>query len=113
MEVGVPKECKTYMVDIDGTICTLVQNAQYEQAKPIKNNIENINRLFDDGNRIIYWTARGATTGIDWTELTTDQLKSWNVKYHELKMRKPHYDVWVDDKAVSADDFFAKNKERI
>lgn len=109
MEAGVPKECKTYIVDIDGTICTLVENALYDQTKPIKENIEKINKLFDSGNKIIYWTARGATTGIDWTELTTTQLKSWGVKYHELKMKKPHYDVWIDDKAVAADDFFAED----
>jgi hypothetical protein len=110
MEVGVPKGCKTYMVDIDGTICTLVENGAYETTSPIKANIARINQLFDEGNKIIYWTARGSTTGIDWTELTKKQLDSWGVKYHELKMKKPFYDVWIDDKAVKAEDFFGKDK---
>ena len=110
MEAGVLKECKTYMVDIDGTICTLVKNGVYEQTTPIKANIARINQLFDEGNKVIYWTARGSTTGVDWTELTKKQLDSWGVKYHEIKMKKPYYDIWIDDKAVSAETFFDEHK---
>lgn len=99
------KECKTYIVDIDGTICTLVENGLYEESKPIEENISKINQLFNNGNKIIYWTARGSTTGVDWTEVTKDQLKKWNAKYHELKMGKPYYDVWIDDKAMSFIEF--------
>ena len=52
-----------------------------------------------------YWTARGALSGINWDEFTVQQLESWNVKYDSINMGKPHYDVWVDDKAINARDF--------
>ena len=69
-------------VDIDDTICTY-EVRSYPDAIPLKDNIDKINQLYDDGHEIIYWTARGGTTGIDWTELTNQQLKDWNVKCHE------------------------------
>ena len=35
-------------------------------------------------NYIVYWTARGTVTGIDWLETTADQLDEWGCLYHEL-----------------------------
>lgn len=85
-------------VDIDGTICTIT-NGKYEKAQPVEENINKINKLFDEGNTIVYWTARGAVSGIDWTETTENQLKLWGAKYHNLKMNtKPHYDLLICDK---------------
>jgi hydroxymethylpyrimidine pyrophosphatase-like HAD family hydrolase len=43
-------------VDIDGTICS--QEEDYSNAKPYRERIQKINKLYDDGNEIIYWTAR-------------------------------------------------------
>ena len=71
-------------------------------------NIEKINSLYDEGSTVIYWTARGSTTGIDWTELTTKQLASWGAKYNELKLGKPHYDIFICDKAINTERFFKK-----
>ena len=51
-------------------------------------------------------TGRGSVTGIDWLDVTEKQLASWGVKYHELKMGKPHYDLFICDKAVNTTDFF-------
>ena len=63
--------------------------------------------MFDEGHEIHYWTARGATSGIDYTELTTKQLDSWGCKYTSLRVGdKPHYDIWVDDKAYNSEEFF-------
>jgi len=85
-------------VDIDGTICTIT-NGKYHLAEPCKDSIEKINRLYDAGNTIIYWTARGAVSGLDWTALTRLQLSQWGAKYHELEMNsKPHYDILICDK---------------
>ena len=51
-------------------------------------------------------TARGSTTGIDWTDLTEHQLNKWGVNYHELIMnKKPHADIFVDDKAINISSF--------
>ena len=100
-----------YFVDIDGTICTNT-DGKYEEAIPFPSNIEKINNLYDDGNEIIYWTARGSVTGIDWTSLTTEQLDRWGVKYNELKMRKPHYDLFICDKAINSDKYFGGLPEK-
>ena len=85
-------------VDIDGTICSKT-DGDYQNAAPVVKSIEKINRLSDEGNTIIYWTARGMVTGIDWTDTTEKQLEQWGAKHHELRMNsKPHYDLLVCDK---------------
>jgi len=93
-------------VDIDETICTSPPDRNYENATPIKDRINHINSLYDQGDTIIYWTARGATTGIDWRVVTEKQLKDWGVKYHELYLDKPAYDLFIDDKNINADIYF-------
>ena len=85
-------------VDIDGTICSIT-NGIYTDAKPMMKRIRKINKLYAKGNTIIYWTARGSTTGANWVEFTNYQLDRWGCKYHELKVGKPHYDLWIDDKS--------------
>ena len=67
--------------------------------------VNKINDLYDKGNTIVYWTARGGTTGIDWTELTNQQLKDWGVKCHELRLGKPYYDLFIDDKNMNVEDW--------
>lgn len=94
-----------YIVDIDGTICKSVR-ADYKSAVPMLDRIAKVNQLFDDGHEIHYWTARGGRTGKDWSELTKQQLEEWGCKYTSLKMGKPSYDVWIDDLAFNAKDFF-------
>ena len=100
-----------YIVDIDQTICEtpydpINHEYRYHNAIPIKHRIEHINKLYDDGHTIIYWTARGSGSGIDWTELTHKQLNAWECKFHEIRLGKPTYDVWVDDKAFNDMEFF-------
>lgn len=87
-------------VDIDGTICNTKGN-NYEKAEPIKENIAKINKLFDAGNRIVYWSARGGTHGgKDLYVMTYNQLNSWNCKYHRLELfTKPSCDLFIDDRA--------------
>ena len=85
-------------VDIDETICNTPNDRDYSKAKPIFENINKINTLFDDGNTIIYWTARGSGTGKDWREVTENQFDQWGVKYHELKFGKPPFDLLIDDR---------------
>ncbi len=102
---------KVYIIDIDGTICCQSPpkdgSFDYHKAKPFRNRIKKINDLFDNGNDIHYWTARGSVSGIDHLELTKNQLKEWGCKYTSLRVGdKPHYDVWVDDKAIWSEDFF-------
>lgn len=89
-------------VDIDGTICETVKDGKYDKATPLEKQIAIINRLYDKGHIIIYWTARGTETGIDWSGVTTRQLEQWGAKYHGLEFKKPFYDLFIDDKAVNA-----------
>jgi uncharacterized HAD superfamily protein len=85
-------------VDIDGTICN--SDDGYVNAQPIFENIAKINKLYDEGNTIVYWTARGRASGTDWTELTNEQLIKWNCKFNKLIMNeKPSYDLLICDKS--------------
>ena len=99
-----------YIFDIDGTLCTLVENAKYEDAKPLPERIKKVNELFSRGDYIKLFTARGSQTGIDWTEITKKQLLLWNIKYHELIMnKKPHGDLFIDDKAMRIEELNDQN----
>ena len=103
----------TYVFDIDGTICSKT-DGDYGGAKPIQSRIDKINELYDEGNTIVFHTARGMGR----TEnnalmahrlfffLTETQLRDWGVKYHKLFMGKPSGNLYVDDKGVKDEDFF-------
>lgn len=93
-------------VDIDETICDTPDNRDYTQSTPLKDRIAKINKLHDEGHTIVYWTARGTQTGINWKDTTEQQLRSWGVKYHELKFGKPAYDLFIDDKNIESNTYF-------
>ena len=96
-----------YMVDIDGTICKQIRpKPDYPKHKPHKERIEAMNKLYDEGHEIHYWTARGSGSGIDWREFTKKQLQEWGVKATSINCGKPMYDVWIDDKAINDKTFF-------
>ena len=97
-------EQKTALVDIDETICFYSEERRYDLSEPNMENIAKINKLYDAGWKIVYWTARGSVSRIDYTEHTKSQLDRWGCKYHELvtgtsKNPKPHFDLVIDDKA--------------
>lgn len=93
---------KTFCFDLDGTLCTNTDGA-YEEAQPFPWAIARVNALATAGHRIIIFTARGGTTGIDWTDVTKEQLAAWGVLYDELRLGKPQADVYIDDKALHVD----------
>jgi len=93
-------------VDIDETICYYEEKRDYNLAKPYISRIEKINSLYDEGNIIVYWTARGTVTQEKWFNVTLKQLNSWNCKFHELRMGKPLYDLFIDDKNINSETFF-------
>ena len=101
---------KVALVDVDETVCTYTGKRQYDLAEPIQANIDKVNKLYDDGWYIIYWTARGGSTsskkaGRCYWDFTYKQLKSWGCKFHELSTGskgnyiKPPNDLVIDDKA--------------
>ena len=87
-------------IDIDNTIFD-TNSMNYEESQPNKYLINIANDLYNKGHTIVYWTARGTKTGIDWYNLTKKQLDDAGVLYHELKMGKPAYDLLIDDKSVN------------
>ena len=100
-------QTKTYVIDIDGTICStkilnLVNHEfNYKNAKPIYPMINKINKLYKQGNVIIFNTAR---LWIDF-DITRKWLKRYKVNYHTLVCGKPYGDVYIDDKAVNIKEF--------
>ena len=95
-----------YCFDLDGTICSSVENSEYYNSIPDKTVVDEINRLYDSGHEIIIMTARGCVSGIDHYDLTEDQLRKWGIKHHKLLMGiKPHAHIFIDDKGVSIDDW--------
>lgn len=97
-----------YIFDIDGTICSIT-DGRYEEAMPYVGIIQNINRLYDEGHTIIFYTARGMGRSHDnhvkaeriFRGKTEGQLALWGVKYHQLLFGKPSADYYVDDKHIS------------
>lgn len=86
------------LVDIDGTICESAEG-KYDTASPVPQHIEKINKLYEDGNTIIYYSARGRRSGQDYTELTVNQLSDWGCKFHGVIMNhKLDYDLMICDK---------------
>lgn len=94
-----------YVIDLDKT---LVDGPNYLECKAISGRVEKVNELYDAGHTIIVYTARGATTGMNWFHVTYDLLTRIGLKYTELRMGKFNYDVWVDDKAINDKEFFDK-----
>lgn len=96
---------KNIYVDIDETICFYESDVRiYKDAKPDYKHISKINTLYDQGNIITYWTARGSSKPNDILrfayieDLTRNQLINWGCKFHFLKIGKPGFDLLIDDK---------------
>jgi hypothetical protein len=105
---------KTYVFDVDGTVCTTVDDGDYLKAKPYKHRIKQINYLYEQGHTIIFHTARGMGRHRNIIQLAVDdfylmtrkQLFDWDIKFHKLFMGKPSADIYIDDKGITDEDFF-------
>lgn len=84
--------------DIDGVIAAKTPANDYAQAVPMEKNIQLLNALYQRGCHIVLFTARGYQTGLDWKQITLEQMKWWGVQYHELLFGKPDADIYIDDK---------------
>jgi hypothetical protein len=105
---------KIFAVDLDDTLCVRPKNIEhlglekYNHCSPLLDNITRINMLYDEGNTIIIYTARGMSyfngninlVYSNLYELTKKQLIAWKVKHHQLVMGKIHYDMLIDDKCM-------------
>lgn len=101
---------KTWVWDIDGTICSET-GGNYAAAEPLKDSIDVLNSLFENGDEIVLHTARGMKrfnndVGMVYSNLynlTVSQLSDWGVKYDRLIMGKP-YGTPIDTDAVTPDE---------
>jgi capsule biosynthesis phosphatase len=103
---------KTIVCDVDDTISTHKERA-YASAVPHLDIINKLNRLFDMGYVIIYFTARGTLScngDIDKIEqarrpILEEWMKRHGVKYHHLLFGKPLGIMYIDDKAMTPERF--------
>jgi capsule biosynthesis phosphatase len=103
---------RTWVFDLDGTICSQERFESYHLALPIEKVIEKMHVFHVMGDRIIIHTARGMNTfgGLDkipqsFKDMTEKWLKDNDVPYDQLVFGKPAGDVYVDDKGMNVNDF--------
>ena len=85
-----------YVIDIDGTICKEV--GEVIGREPYLDRIAKINKLYDEGHTIVFYTARGLKSGRG--------EKHYRPKYHELCFKGHNGDYFIDDRGINAEDFF-------
>lgn len=95
-----------FLIDIDGTICDDIKNEDshfYPLAKPITGSRDIINKWYDDGHTITFFTARESKD----REVTLTWLNENRFKFHGLVMDKPRIKdgeeyCWIDNRKVRA-----------
>jgi hypothetical protein len=100
------KKQKLFLIDIDGTICDDIKNEDshlYPTANVYPKALEIINKWYDEGNVITFFTARESKDRVT----TEAWLNDHGFKYHGLVMDKPRINddqeyVWIDNKKVRA-----------
>ncbi|MDA9697300.1 sugar phosphate nucleotidyltransferase [Candidatus Pelagibacter sp.] len=104
------KEKKRFCFDLDNTLVTFpkIKN-DYRTVMPIIKNIKFVNFLYSQGHHIIIFTARRMRTHKgnikkvkkEIEKLTLNQLKLFNIKYHEFLIGKPYAHFYIDDLSIN------------
>ncbi len=97
---------KVFLIDIDGTICDDIKNEEshlYPTANVLPNAKDIINKWYNEGNVITFFTARESKDRV----VTEEWLQRHGFKYHGLVMDKPRIKdgqeyVWIDNRKVRA-----------
>ena len=89
------------LIDIDGTVSEDIPNEEYyrfRDAKLIKDALECVNKLYDIGHTITFFTSRKE----EYREITEKWLKENGFKYDGLIMNKPRGGkyIWIDNLEV-------------
>lgn len=98
-----PAEIKNFLIDIDGTVCEDIPNEEPERmdtAAVYPEAIDIINKWFDEGHIITFFTSRTEEHRL----ITEQYLQDKGFKYHGLLMGKPrggNYH-WIDNHMVRA-----------
>jgi len=107
-----PESVINYLIDIDGTICDDVPNEEPERmvtAEPYPDALETLNRWYDQGHIITFFTSRTE----DLRAITEEWLNRHGFKYHGILMGKPrggNYH-WIDNHIVRGTRFKGKFTE--
>lgn len=113
VSLSLPQNGKNYLIDIDGTVCEDVPNEEPERmvtAKVYADALETLNRWYDAGHRIYFFTSRTEAH----REITETWLKKHGFKYHGIVMGKPrggNYH-WIDNNSVKATRYRGKFTEK-
>ena len=97
---------RVFLIDIDGTICDDIKNEEshlYPTAKCYPDALRIINKWYDEGNVITFFTARERKD----RDVTETWLRDNGFKYHGLVMDKPRIKdeqeyIWIDNRKVRA-----------
>jgi hypothetical protein len=98
-----PEGIKNYLIDIDGTICEDIPNEEPERmvnAQVYPDALETLNKWYDDGHVICFFTSRTEEHRI----VTEEWLNRHGFKFHGMVMGKPrggNYH-WIDNHLVKA-----------
>ena len=102
-------EIKNYLIDIDGTIGDDIPNEEpwrMKDAKIYPDALEMINKWYDEGHVICFFTSRTE----EHREVTEEWLNKNGFKYHDIIFGKPrggNYH-WIDNHVVRATRFNSK-----
>lgn len=111
----------TYIFDLDDTLCYRHNTTDdYFDSIPYVERIKEVNELYDNGHTVKVYTARRMTKDsadvhliyFKMFEKVKKQLDDFGLKYHQLILGKPSYDIWVDDKAINDKEFFKEQGTR-
>lgn len=96
-------------IDIDGTVCPIREIGQsYKDLTPFEGASEKIKSLRDEGNYIIFCTARhmkscNSNVGLVIAregQTLIQWLERHKFEYDELWFGKPYAHIYIDDKAL-------------
>jgi hypothetical protein len=90
------------LIDIDGTVLRHRTSCEikHTKQKPLKNAVKWVNKKFDEGYGIFFFTSRLPSERQD----TEALLDKYGFKYHEVIFGKPYaYNIYIiDDRNIDA-----------
>ena len=84
-------------VDIDGNLTNETEGWDYTKRTPKQKVIDYVNKMYDEGHFIELYSARFKCD----RKVTIAWMKKYGVKYNNLILGKPKYDLYIGDEAVN------------
>ena len=78
-----------------------VDRSELMKAKPLKEALEAVRRLHDEGHTIVFYTSRHA----DSEQVTRAWLEQHGFPFHYIEMEKLVAHVYIDDRAINGCDW--------